>query len=126
MRNHIRFTISDVDLAYEIDQDSVQQEARLDGTCVIRTSVPQGALTVAGAVRAYKSLADVERAFCTSKSIVLPPVVDWTESPIHHRLVDRAKAHLFLCIRAFFSGGTWSAPGPATPAPTQTQERRYP
>src|SRR6056297_438943 len=96
MGKHIRVTITDDDLAFEIDQDSVQQESRMDGIYVIRTSVPGATLTAADAVRAYKSLSDVERAFRTIKSI------DLNVRPIHHRLTDRVKAHLFLCLLAYY------------------------
>lgn len=96
MRKHLRVAITDDDLTFEIDQDSVQQEARMDGIYVVRTSVPEGALTAANVVRAYKSLADVERAFRTLKSI------DLHVRPIHHRLVDRVNAHLFLCMLAYY------------------------
>jgi hypothetical protein len=96
MRKHIKITISDDDLAFEIDPDSVQQEARMDGIYVVRTSVESDKLTAADAVRAYKQLADVERAFRTLKSI------DLNVRPIHHRLTDRVKAHLFLCTLAYY------------------------
>lgn len=96
MRKHLRVTITDDELTFEIDRDSVQQEARMDGIYVVRTSVPRDALTAADAVRAYKSLADVERAFRTIKSI------DLHVRPIHHRLVDRVHAHLFLCMLAYY------------------------
>lgn len=96
MGKHLRVTITDDDLAFEIDRDSVTQEARMDGIYVIRTSVDQDTLTAAEAVRAYKSLADVERAFRTLKSI------DLHVRPIHHRLADRVKAHLFLCMLAYY------------------------
>src|SRR6056297_205 len=96
MGKHIRVTIADDDLAFEIDQDSVTREATMDGIYVVRTSVPGATLTAADAVRAYKSLSDVERAFRTLKSI------DLNVRPIHHRLVDRVKAHLFLCMLAYY------------------------
>jgi hypothetical protein len=65
MRKHIRVTITDGDLAFEIDRDSVRREAAMDGMYVIRTSVDRDTLTAADAVRAYKGLADAERAFRT-------------------------------------------------------------
>ncbi len=96
MGKHLRVTITDDDLAFEIIQDSVTKEAMMDGIYVIRTSVSDTALTAADAVRAYKSLADVERAFRTIKSI------DLNVRPIHHRLTDRVKAHMFLCMLAYY------------------------
>jgi transposase len=96
MAKHVRVTISDGDLAFDIDQDSIEQEARMDGIYVVRTSVSEERMSSADAVRAYKDLAAVERAFRTMKSI------DLQVRPIHHRLTDRVKAHLFLCTLAYY------------------------
>src|SRR5690554_6067773 len=68
----------------------------MDGIYVIRTSVSEGELSAADAVRAYKSLAEVEKAFRTKKSI------DLQVRPIHHHLPDRVKAHLFICMLAYY------------------------
>jgi len=71
-------------------------EAALDGLYVIRTSAPTEQMDSAECVRRYKSLAQVERAFRTLKS------VDLKIRPIHHRLADRVRAHIFLCTLAYY------------------------
>ncbi|MEX2501549.1 MAG: IS1634 family transposase [Trueperaceae bacterium] len=96
MAKHVTVTVSDDDLAFEIDQDSIEREARMDGIYVVRTSVSSERMSSADAVRAYKDLAAVERAFRTMKS------VDLQVRPIHHRRTDRVKAHLFLCTLAYY------------------------
>ena len=68
----------------------------MDGIYVIRTSVPREALNTEKAVLAYQRLAKVERAFRTLKS------VDLQVRPIYHRLEERVKAHLFICMLAYY------------------------
>ena len=72
----------------------IAEEARLDGFYVIRTSVEDKALATESVVGAYKSLARVERAFRTLKT------VDLHLRPIHHWLASRVRAHVFLCMLA--------------------------
>ena len=96
MGKHLKLDIQDDKLSFEVDQDSVAAEAAMDGIYVIRTSVSEGELSAADAVRAYKSLAEVEKAFRTKKSI------DLQVRPIHHHLPDRVKAHLFICMLAYY------------------------
>lgn len=96
MGKHFHLTIEDDKFAFEIDQGSVAAEAAMDGIYVIRTSVKQEELSAAEAVRAYKNLAEVEKAFRTKKSI------DLQVRPIHHHLSDRVKAHLFICMLAYY------------------------
>jgi hypothetical protein len=96
MSKHFTITIEDDDLAFEIDQDNVQQEASMDGIYVIRTSVTSDRMSSADAVRAYKELEEVEYAFRTLKGI------DLQVRPIHHRLPDRVKAHMFICMLAYY------------------------
>ena len=72
----------------------IAEEARLDGFYVIRTSVEDKALAAESVVGAYKSLARVERAFRTLKT------VDLHLRPIHHWLASRVRAHVFLCMLA--------------------------
>jgi transposase len=72
----------------------IAEEARLDGFYVIRTSVEDKALAAEGVVGAYKSLARVERAFRSLKT------VDLHLRPIHHWLASRVRAHVFLCMLA--------------------------
>jgi len=93
---HFRLDISDGGFSYERDTESVRQEAALDGFYVIRTSVPAKVLGPEDAVRAYKSLSVVERAFRSLKR------VDLHLRPIYHRLADRVKAHVFLCMLAYY------------------------
>jgi hypothetical protein len=93
---HFRLEISDGTFQYERDLESVRQEAALDGFYVIRTSVPSTVLRTEGTVLAYKNLSVVERAFRSLKR------VDLHLRPIHHRLADRVKAHVFLCMLAYY------------------------
>ena len=71
-------------------------EAALDGIYVIRTSLPKERMSAEDAVRSYKSLSDVERAFRSLKSI------DLLVRPIRHRLEDRVRAHIFLCMLSYY------------------------
>ena len=96
MAKHFRLEISDTSLRYERDTDKIQQEAALDGIYVIRTSVPAGALPAEETVRWYKRLAQVERAFRSLKT------VDLHVRPIGHRAADRVRAHVFLCMLAYY------------------------
>lgn len=96
MAKHFRLTITDESLSYERDAASIQREAALDGLYVIRTSVTTDKLSAAEAVAAYKRLAGVERAFRSLKT------VDLDVRPIFHRLADRVRAHVFLCMLAYY------------------------
>ena len=93
---HLRLEIHDDRFAFQIDEARVAAEAALDGLYVIRTSVPPERLDAAEAVRSYKRLSDVERAFRSLKTI------DLKVRPIHHRLAPRVRAHLFLCMLAYY------------------------
>jgi transposase len=93
---HFRLDISDEGFRYERDTESVRQEAALDGFYVIRTSVPAEVLRTEDTVRAYKNLSVVERAFRSLKR------VDLHLRPIYHRLADRVKAHVLLCMLAYY------------------------
>ncbi len=77
-------------------QDSIEQEAKLDGIYVLRTSEPAGRLSAEDTVRSYKSLAEVERAFRCLKGI------DLLVRPIRHRTEERVPAHIFLCLLAYY------------------------
>ena len=77
-------------------QDSIVSEAALDGVYIIRTSVPATQMDAPQCVRNYKSLANVERAFRSIKT------VDLKVRPIHHRTADRVRAHIFLCMLAYY------------------------
>jgi transposase len=76
--------------------EALAKDASMDGIYVIRTSVPKEILEAEKAVLAYKRLAKVERAFRTMKS------VDLQVRPIYHRTEDRVKAHLFICMLAYY------------------------
>jgi hypothetical protein len=93
---HFRLSITDTSFSYQRRDDRIQKEAALDGVYVIRTPVPKAEITTSEAVRAYKSLATVERAFRSLKT------VDLKIRPIHHRREDRVRAHVFLCMLAYY------------------------
>jgi hypothetical protein len=96
MAKHLALVIDDGRFGYEIRQDQVAAEAALDGIYVIRTSLPKERISAPDAVRSYKSLSDVERAFRCLKSI------DLLVRPIRHRLEDRVRAHIFLCMLSYY------------------------
>jgi transposase len=96
MRKHFQLTIEETSFSFTRDEPSIAREAALDGLYVIRTSVPATALSSDEAVRAYKRLAQVEQAFRSLKS------VDLKLRPIHHRLEERVRAHVFLCLLAYY------------------------
>jgi hypothetical protein len=92
---HFRITITDGSLSFTRDHAAIATEAALDGFYVLRTSVPADALNTADTVRAYKSLANVERAFRSLKT------VDLDIRPVFHRVSPRVRAHVFLCMLAY-------------------------
>jgi transposase len=96
MAKHFELTIEDQSLAYARIQESIAEEAALDGIYVLRTSVQEPALPAEETVRYYKRLAQVERAFRSLKS------VDLKVRPIYHRLADRVRAHVLLCMLAAY------------------------
>ncbi len=93
---HFTLEIQDCSFSFQRQQECIAAEAALDGLYIIRTSVPISRMDSADCVRHYKSLAQVERAFRTLKS------VDLRIRPIHHRLADRVRAHIFLCMLAYY------------------------
>jgi len=93
---HFQLEIHDDRFAFQIDAARVAAEAALDGIYVIRTSVPAARLDATDAVRHYKQLSDVERAFRALKTI------DLKVRPIRHRLEERVRAHIFLCMLAYY------------------------
>ena len=96
MRKHFSFTIAEDGFAWQRNRQRIDDEAALDGFCIVRTSVPAGEITAADAVAACKSLGKVERAFRTFK-LIGPGV-----RPIHHRLERRVRAHLLICMPAYY------------------------
>jgi hypothetical protein len=95
MAKHFDLTITDSGLTFARKVKEIAAEAALDGLYVVRTSLPPETLDDAGTVRAYKSLAQVERAFRCLKT------VDLQVRPIYHWLADRGRAHVFLCMLAY-------------------------
>src|SRR6185295_12868667 len=93
---HFGLTITDEGLRFVRDEAAIAREAALDGFYVVRTSMPAASLDAAATVLAYKSLAQVERAFRSLKT------VDLEVRPIHHRLAGRVRAHVFLCMLAHY------------------------
>lgn len=93
---HFRVYITEEAFRYERNEEKIAEEAALDGIYVIRTSVPDEVLEAQQAVRAYKGLSVVERAFRSMKS------VDLKIRPIHHHLADRVRSHVFLCMLAYY------------------------
>ncbi len=96
MGKYFKVRIGDYSLSYNRNQELIDQEAALDGIYVVRTSVSKALLSDQEAVLTYKRLAKVERAFKTLKSI------DLQVRPIYHHLERRVKAHLFLCMLAYY------------------------
>ena len=93
---HFKVEIGEEGLHYERDEAKIAGEAALDGIYIVRTSVPQEAMSAEEAVGAYKSLSMVEQAFRSLKS------VDLKVRPIYHRLADRVRAHVFICMLAYY------------------------
>jgi len=93
---HFAIRIGHDSLAYERRAERIAAEAALDGFYVIRTDMPETALDAAETVRAYKNLSKVERAFRSLKT------VDLKIRPIYHRLPDRVRAHVLLCMLAYY------------------------
>lgn len=93
---HFRYTITETSFTFERDETSIAEEAALDGIYVLRTTVPADELDAEGVVRAYKDLAQVEQAFRVMKDFGLEV------EPIRHRLEKRVRAHVFLCMLAYY------------------------
>ncbi|MCR4392703.1 MAG: IS1634 family transposase [Candidatus Acetothermia bacterium] len=93
---HFLLRIEEDRFSFQVNEQSVAKEAALDGLYVIRTSLPEEKLGSADAVRSYKLLCQVERAFRSLKS--LPLLV----GPMFHRLEERVRAHIFLCVLAYY------------------------
>jgi Transposase DDE domain len=93
---HFELTIGEATFSFGRKPESIAAEAALDGLYIIRTSVPAQQMEAADCVRNYKSLANVERAFRSLKTI------DLKVRPIHHRLAERVRSHIFLCMLAYY------------------------
>lgn len=93
---HFELTITDTAFVFRRKADSIAAETALDGLYVIRTSVAAAQLDAASVVTAYKSLAHVERAFRSIKT------VDLHVRPVFHYNAERVRAHVFLCMLAYY------------------------
>lgn len=96
MGKHFRCTITEDSFAYELNADSIQREAELDGIYIVRTSLKQEEMSAEEAVETYKGLAVVERSFRSFKT------VDLKVRPIYHHNADRVRAHIFVCMLAYY------------------------
>jgi DDE family transposase len=96
MAKHFELIITETRFAYARKSEQIQAEAALDGFYVIRTNVPSAQLSDVQAVSSYKSLAQVERAFRSLKTVDLHvrPIFHWDEA--------RVRAHVFLCLLAYY------------------------
>jgi hypothetical protein len=96
MAKHFTVTITDAALTFTRNAEQIAAEAALDGIYVLRTSLKAETLDASSTVKAYKQLAHAERAFRSLKT------VDLEVRPIHHRRPDRVRAHVFLCMLAYY------------------------
>jgi hypothetical protein len=96
MAKHFDLDITDAGFGFTRKTAAIAAEAATDGVYVIRTSLPKEVFDDAATVRSYKSLAFVERAFRCIKT------VDLHVRPVYHRLADRVRAHVFLCMLAYY------------------------
>jgi transposase len=96
MAKHFELTITDTALTWTRKVDAIAAEAALDGLYVIRTSLSADQLDAPATVAAYKSLANVERAFRSMKTI------DLHVRPVFHYNTERVRAHVFLCMLAYY------------------------
>jgi hypothetical protein len=95
MAKHFRYEITDAAFTFKRDPERIKDEAALDGIYVIRTTVPKEEMTAEAAVEAYKNLSQVERAFRSTKT-------DLDVRPLHHHTEPRVRAHVFLCMLAYY------------------------
>ncbi len=96
MRKHFDLTITDTTLTFARKADAIAEETATDGIYIVRTSLAADVLDDAATVRSYKSLSQVERAFRCIKT------VDLQVRPVHHWLAERVRAHVFLCMLAYY------------------------
>lgn len=93
---HVALTITDTAFRFTRREERITTEAALDGIYLIRTNVPADQMSAEDAVRHYKTPSQVERAFRSLKTI------DLHVRPIHHRVADRVRSHIFLCVLAYY------------------------
>jgi transposase len=99
MRKHFDLQITDQGFAFTRKTEQIQAEAALDGIYILRTSLTMNKISTCDVVRSYKNLEQAERAFKTFKGPELQI------RPIHHHLETRVRAHVFLCMLAYYL--TW-------------------
>jgi transposase len=99
MKKHFQLTITDTTFTYERKREQIATEAALDGFYILRTSLASETLAEEDVVRAYKNLEQAERAFGSFKG------PDLQIRPIHHHLEDRVRAHVLICMLAYYL--TW-------------------
>ncbi len=99
MKKHFQIEITDMSFTYTRDTTGIAEEAALDGFYILRTSLTETDLAAGDVVRAYKNLEQAERAFGSLKG------PDLQIRPIHHRLEDRVRAHVLICMLAYYL--TW-------------------
>ena len=96
MAKHFRTDITDESFIFRRDEEQIAAEQQLDGIYIVRSNVEPEQFDAAQTVRAYKDLSKVERAFRSLKS------VDLKVRPLHHRRADRVRAHVLLCMLAYY------------------------
>ena len=96
VEKHFQIEIKENSFSYQRNQLKIDAEATLDGLYVIRTSLDEETLSATDTVKAYKNLSQVEQAFRSYKT------VDLKVRPIYHHTADRVKAHIFLCMLAYY------------------------
>lgn len=96
MAKHFTWEIKNGNFTFSRNAEEIAREQALDGIYVVRTSLGKDVISAEDAVRAYKSLGNVEKAFRTFKG------VDILVRPIRHRATDRVKAHIFLCMLTYY------------------------
>jgi hypothetical protein len=99
VKKHFEITITDTTFTYARKHEEIAAEAALDGFYILRTSLTENDLAAGDVVRAYKNLEQAERAFGSIKG------PDLQIRPIHHRLEDRVRAHVLICMLAYYL--TW-------------------
>jgi len=107
MRKHFELQITDHSFTFKRKSEQIATEAALDGIYILRTSLTEGELSRSDVVRSYKDLEQAERAFKTFKGPELQI------RPIHHHLEQRVRAHVLLCMLAYYL--TWHLKGAWAP-----------
>ena len=99
VKKHFEIQITDMEFTYARKTAEIEEEAALDGFYILRTSLPETEVPAGEVVRAYKTLEQCERAFGSIKG------PDLQIRPIHHRLAERVRAHVLICMLAYYL--TW-------------------